>query len=593
MTRTRQPDRTPTPWRPRFALAIAALLTASGLAQPALLPADTFFAAGMSGLEANADRFEPLIAEWNRLGLDEVFADLFADEFDEDFNGNLPAGFQNLSFFDLVGNEAWFAASVSAFNPLPAVTAIFHPSAEALAGITDTIASLEANSETQVMTEGDYTFYFVPVEEDLEAEGLLEGVSLAVADGAVILSSNPDVLRGTLRRLADSDEPSFEDNERFIATQAAFADSNFYTFVDFTQAAAATATFLTPLAAQLGFESVAEQLVSALSTAGVMASSSTFTDTGLRTVSVQSLNAAGGDDTLYALLSDATPANLDSLSFVPADALTISVSSSNPTGWWDYLNGIVTNSPELGLGSLDEALEMMVGVDLRQAFFNWAGNNWASAALSLGEVQEIGMPSENLLGEMLIVFDVSSEAEAQAGLDQLVTEVTGLVSAFSDPFSDGEPAAPAPSVDADIDGVRVRTTELTDGVILSYAVVDGYALLATDATSVAAGIQAHHSGKSARNALQVLLDEIPTGATTFAVTDTRAVLESSADSIASQVQILGALSGSEDAFEQVESLSSSITDFFRFVAARAGDSVGYKTVDGNEIHTESHMEFDW
>jgi hypothetical protein len=579
------------PWFAAAALAAAALLP-SAVAQPALLPAETVFAVGVTGLTDNASRFQPFVDEFERLELGDLLGRLFADEMDDEMgSAQLPAGLEGLELLDIVGNEAWLSVSVSPFNPLPAVSLILHPSGEALAAMNDRLPSIESEPGTQVLTEGSYTFYFVPT-DDMDDSGLLQGFAVALAGGNVIVSTNPDVLRGTLRLLAGSTEPSFAQNEHFLATQAATGPGNLYTFTDFAQIGQTAETFLAPLAAQAGFESLVTQLVSALNTAGVMANSVTITDSGTSSSGVQIADAAGGDAALYALLTDATAVSRSGLAFVPADALAVSGTHTNPSGWWDYLNGIVRNSPELGLSSLDELVSMLLGVDLRSSFFDWIGNDWTSASLGFPAALEPGMPSENLLGETLFVIDVSSETAAQRGLDELLGVIGATVSSFTDPFGAGAGEGVL-STDTEVDGVVVRTTTLADGLTISYAVTGGNLLFATDATSVSAAVSAHASSNTLGGQLASLIDSVPADATSYSVANDRAVMENTAAGIGVQLQTLGALGMGSVDFDDLEQLSGKAEQFLQFVAGRLGGSVSYSTVQGNKITKAGSSEISW
>lgn len=578
-------------WLATAALAVASLLPLAA-AQPALLPAETVFAVGVSGLTDNASRFQPFVDEFERLELGDLLGRLFADEIDGELGDTqLPASFAGLGVLDFVGDEAWFSVSVSPFNPLPAVSLIAHPSSNALAAITDQLSSVESEPGTQVLTEGNYTFYFIPA-DDLDDSGLLQGLAISIADGVVVTSTNPDVLRGTLRRLAGSDEPSFAGNAHYSATQAVTGTGNLYTFTDFAQIGQTAETFLAPLAAQIGFESLVTQLVSALNTAGVMASSVTITDSGTTSNSVQITDAAGGDSALYALLTDASAVSRSGLEFVPSDALAVAGLHSNPTGWWDYLNGIVRNSPELGLSSLDELVSMLLGIDLRSSFFSWVGSDWTSASLGFPTSTEPGLPSENLLGETLYVVDVSDEAAAQSGLDQLLGMIGATISGFSDPFSDGSSEGVL-SVDTEVSGVLVKTMTLADGVTISYAVTGGNLLFSTDATSVSAAVTAHANGATLGGQLAGLIDSVPASATSYSVSNDQAVMENVAAGIGVQLQTLGGLGMGDVDFDDLEQLSSKAEQFLLFVADRLGNSVSYSTVQGSEITNGGSSEISW
>src|SRR5690606_27161199 len=90
-------------------LAAAALLATPALADPAVRPADTVFAVGMNEVSQNAERFQPFVDEWNRLGLTESLGILFgADEELESAMDELDA-LEDVDFLELIGDSAWLA----------------------------------------------------------------------------------------------------------------------------------------------------------------------------------------------------------------------------------------------------------------------------------------------------------------------------------------------------------------------------------------------------------------------------------------------------------------------------------------------------
>jgi hypothetical protein len=203
------------------------------------------------------------------------------------------------------------------------------------------------------------------------------------------------------------------------------------------------------------------------------------------------------------------------------------------------------------------------------------------------------MPSENLLGNNLYITRVSDEAAAQRGLDELLGTLGTTISSFTDPFSDGTADSAIVSTDRMVEGVLVKTTTLTDGVTISYAVTDGFALFSTDDTSVSAALEAHASGDTLGGHLAELVAQVPQDATSYTVSDDRALVESTAAEAGVQLQTLAALSMGTIDFTDLEDAGDKLEEFLLFVAARLGGSMTYSTVQDGQIITSGFSEISW
>ena len=388
-------------------LLLAASLLLWGLASaqdiPELLPNNTILALGMQDLSAQEAKFQPFVDEFERLELGQALAVLF-NEGDEDMFGDMTGGdatggdmtggmmnedlfsgeLEGLTVYDLLGQDAWIDVSASSFNPLPALTLITRLSDEATSKLQ---AALDDNQTTrsedvQTLTEGDYTFY----QEGVEDADPIQVVAYALTDNLLMLSTNPDTLRGVLRQLGGSEDPAFVDSEGYTNTLGRLESGTLYAYIDYAQIADAVA----PLASNFGFDALVTRLSQALTTAGVAGSTIRVTDDGLVQEGYQVPNADGGDTTLYGLLTNADPTTQDALSFVPEDALAYSSATANLQGWWDYLNELAASVPELG-GDLNTLLLSFFGVDLRTTFFDWTGSQVTSVTTGVSEMVEPGV----------------------------------------------------------------------------------------------------------------------------------------------------------------------------------------------------------
>lgn len=569
-------------------LAATALLATPALADPAVLPADTVFAVGLNNVDQNAERFQPFVDEWNRLGLTESLGTLLDTDDELDAAMDELDALDDVDFLELIGDSAWLSVSLSASNPVPVVTFMSRPTGDALAQVNDQLAAVESEPGTLTLTEGNYTFWVVEIDEEA-TEGLVTGVAVTLIDDQLIFSSTPDALRGVLRLMGGSNEPSLAGVPAF-GQVAHLQDSDIFSYVDMGAGARTAQTFARPFAQEFGVGALLDEAVSALATAGVLAGGNNFTADGMSGTSVQVV----GDDnaTIRSLLLDRSPASQDALAFVPAEALAVSSGFSNPTAWWGYFNTLVASYPELGISSLDDLLLMFVGLDLRSSFFSWVGNEMTTITTGLTATGAPGVASDNLLGENLYILRTDADADAQAGLDTIMQMASMMLGAFTS--LDGSTAGqPDTGTSETVDGVNVRTFTLTDGVIVSYAVTDGFVLIATDATSVAAALEARAAGAVAPETVNRLMASIPADVVSFSVSDNEASLRSLAGQTAAQVEMVAGLSGGGIDFDALDSASSGIEEFLNFVADHLDGSWAFTTIDGNVITSESFTEVDW
>src|SRR5690554_3328221 len=90
-------------------LMTAATLLSPALANPGLLPADTVFALGLRDAPLHEEKFEPFLAEWNRLELSENLTTLLGsseagDLLDDDL---LDRDLPDMNIVELLGDSAW------------------------------------------------------------------------------------------------------------------------------------------------------------------------------------------------------------------------------------------------------------------------------------------------------------------------------------------------------------------------------------------------------------------------------------------------------------------------------------------------------
>lgn len=584
-------------------LVVTSLLVSSQAQDLAkLLPAETFFALGIRDWASHREKLQPYVDEFTRLELGQALMDLGAStsasddgtttdtedavQNTEDFMEEWQARFGDTDLLDMFGTEAWISASATSSNPLPSVTLLTKLTPEVSEQFASVIAEENPKQNAQTLTEGDLEFY--TVEDSSSGENTVPTTfAYALHRDILMLSSNPETLRGVLRQLGGSSDPNFTTAGGYQSSLATFEEGNAYSYLDLP----VVADFLAPFAKQAGFEDLIDRLVQAFNTAGVSAGVSRFTDDGTETQGVQAVNPSGGDASLLALLTQSGVADKSVLDRSPADALAVSSSYTNLTGWWDYLNELAETQPELG-GDLDTILQGF-GVDLRNTLFSWTGSQVFSITTGVAETVEPGVAASNLLGEAVYLFEASDETAAQEGLSNLVQTISAQVAAFADPSGGTGSAAQTMT---DIAGVSVTNFEVTSGVNLSYAVTDGYALLATSQDAITKVLNARESGEalSGVEAIQGLLSFIPEDASSFALSNDRVTLQSTAGQIRSSLQTVAGMGGASTLdFDQVETTGAKAEEFFNFVAERLGYSVSYSQQSESGITSFGKTEVSW
>jgi hypothetical protein len=578
--------------RARLALAAAALLVLAAAlpaqAQPqrlpALLPADTFLAAGAVGLERHADLLEPLVAEWERLGLTELleraFGGLAGGALPGDPRDGELAVFDGLDILDLVGREAWIALSISPFNPLPALTLLASVDEHVAARFDAALDEAAARPEALSLSEGGVRFVVVPQEEGLVLAAARAGDLLA-------LSTNPDVLRSVLRQAAGSAEPTFGDSEAYRATVGALGEGELFGYLDLPR----VTTALTPLLRGFGFDRSIERLAQALQTAGTSAGVLRVTPDGVEGEGVRLLRGDGRDLALYTLLARSEPAPRELLALVPATALAASVSADDPGAWWDYLVDLVAGLPELALPDLDRTLRDLTGADLRRDLFSWTGPGVVTVTTGIAEAVQPGIASEALLGENVVGLTARDEEAARVGLRRLFETLGATISLFTDPLARG---GPVPQRERSVAGVPTVSYDLFPGLSVSVAVTSGVALIGTSEAGFDAALVALLAGGELPETLERLLAEVPAAATGFSVSDDRASLLGTAGGLSTQLQLLAGLGGAAALdFDAVLAASDALEVFLVRFAERLGGTVSWTIVDGAIVRTLSRSEIDW
>jgi hypothetical protein len=151
-------------------------------------------------------------------------------------------------------------------------------------------------------------------------------ITAGMGNGLIYLSTNPDLLRGYLKRIQGQNAPVLTNNAGYNAAMNGVGDGFLRWMVNFSSAA--------QLAQRAGM--VSPRVVAALRTLNLTSSAMRVTARGAETKSLTLLNPNGGDATLYKLLTY-TPDKLQLLEQLPANAAMANVFATDTSGWLDYL----------------------------------------------------------------------------------------------------------------------------------------------------------------------------------------------------------------------------------------------------------------
>lgn len=565
-------------------LAVAATLllgTASAQQLTNLLPQESFAVMGVSGIGQHEAKFQPFVDEWQRLGLTDLFTEAFPEDEEFDVDEAIPAEFADLDLFDFLGDEAWFAVSASRTSPLPAFSAVARISPAAAAALQQTLDREVADGEFQTLTEGNIEFR-VGASDEFD-----DPIAFAIDGNFVAVSTNPDVLRGVLRRYQGAAEPSFLDSRGYADTVAPLLPSNMVVYFDLPHIVDLAEPFVTGM----GFDASVARLARALRTFGSYASVSRITNDGIETLSLQVLGDPSLDPALYDLLSTNVPASPSAQAFVDANAVSYQASGVNISGWWNYLSNLTADLQELGVGNLDEFIAQNIGLDLNQMLFSWMGNTFA-AVTPFTTVADIGVTPDNLLGDSLYLIETTDPAAADMGLEMLISMGTMFAGAFLDPYGEGD-GMPAAPTERTVAGVTVDSYDIGEGVVVEVAITGGYVIVATSSDVMDGALQAYAAGGSLPASLAALADNIPLGAGNVVLQDGAASFRMIGQMLTSQFGLFTGLVSSDIDFDAAEQASEALAEYIEFLAGKAGGQYGYGVADGSVLRGYSLTGVDW
>ena len=408
-----------------------------------LLPETTLFAVFAQPGSVSTATIENLFAELDVTGAKETVGKLVAvlgeaagdvldldddylggDDFErllEELSADCPALGDTLGAVDpeaLTGRAA-AGVSISSFAPLPTVMVILRPDDTELGSrLFESVTSCYDSGVA--MSEGSTPLYVLGDGSDFP-------VVVAKVDGTLLLASDPDVLRGMVRRATGANEPSLLSTRVGGMTRGLTSRGLSFT-LNLAGVADLLAGFLPTLGGESGQAHLINRVLATLRVINGVAAGVTLDEAGLVIDSVVTVDreaaAVAGELELLDLLSCAGCAGAEP-TLIPADPAGLVRSNFSLPALVAWLDSWLADmSPlideqELDLEMAGEVLsvnaliEHYLGSDLDALALDWLGTTWFTAQLDVYGTDV----ADWLQGPgSITTVPVSSEAEARAGL---------------------------------------------------------------------------------------------------------------------------------------------------------------------------------
>lgn len=352
-------------------------------------------------------------------------------------------------------------------NPMPAATLLLRSDAATAhlmgTAVNAALECLRSDPDAQVVqrNQDQSQFFEISVISQEFGHNVDLHLVLAFENDTLILGTNPELVRTSLRLLNGSGEASLNGNplwqarQRFETSHASFG----YT-IDLAEAATLLDAYGSMIATDDSEIALVNRVSAALKTLGGVTGNIAALDTGLLNESVLLVNPDAGDAALADLLlrSDLT---VSTPQLLPADALLASSQVIDLKADVAYLQGWADSIMQaLGEDQIDllDALKSETGIDLNTALLDWIGNEVHVAQLD----SVFRSPVDLLFGaDTIIQIPITSESAARSGIKQL-TDFVSQVNESSDSTGAGSELQDAlEQMDAAVRSTSYRGVEIT------------------------------------------------------------------------------------------------------------------------------------
>lgn len=495
--------------------------------------------------------------------------------------------------------SAALGVSISRFDPEPDALLVMRPGTRLLSArlLAGAVACFDGRRYGE---EGGSAIY-------LFADGSEMPLLVAELGGDLVAGTDPDLLRGAIRRAAGSGEPALADS-RIAGYAQGLEPAGMKVTLNLAALAEAAGLFRGALPAEVA--PLYERFVTTLQIVNGYAWSVSFGADGLTLRSVaawdEALAHASGEEELLAVLSCAgcnvgdPPIQLTGAVGVTAGAYPLEASVA-------WLDSWLQDASEAGLFggealTVEGAFEEFLGLDLSAALLDWLEGSWYTTTLGVLDTDlsnwVMGLPN-------LTIAPVTSEEAAWSGV-QLWLEAARDSDALADAMfgSEGVEGAmrfsEAVSVRelerGGVDYLRVRSGPNVD---LGIAVFDGHLVVGSPVASLYAAIDARDQAGRLPEGLAGALDgaaRSPGTLVGYSVTDTSSYLqglgriaELASGSVATTLWLAGVgmvtdelglpPRGNAPTFDEILTLTDVAVDALELLAERTGEAVGVTTVE--------------
>ena len=327
--------------------------------------------------------------------------------------------------------DALLTVSISAFSPVPAGTALMRvgddvvPLYEQMQETLLACAQEDDEIEVTELDEGGVPLYIIGNASDFP-------IVAGSLDNLFFLGSNPEVLRGVVRRAEGSDEPSFADTALY--EQAANTLGEGGNSLGFSLNFAALADTLEGYA---GFiidgaetEYLVERLSAVLRTLGGVAAQLSATNEGLVSESIFAVDRNGGDEALLELVLCQT-CEVSAPFLAPEGTVAVQADYLPWRELWTYAQTWLQEVEEISGESYDvaELASDLLGIELDAELINWLGSETHTYTL-----ETISPDLRTLLYNpaTVTVIPVSSPEAARSAFERLGETLEPFLTEFMD-----------------------------------------------------------------------------------------------------------------------------------------------------------------
>lgn len=489
----------------------------------------------------------------------------------------------------------FITASASSYNPIPAVTALLRVTPAAEAAFTELHRALircteRTGGEVVRLQEGGTPILVLGNAGDFP-------VAVSRRGRLFIAGTNPEAVRGILRRAAGSDETSFAETPLFRDNEGLLTRPGLNLALD-ASVLAGTVESLSGSFTDAQTAPLADRLVRALRTLGSYAGTLGVGNGEVRLESQLTVNPAGGDPELAALLLSDAPA--PDPRFAPRSAYSVAAANV-PVGplfeyldEWARLAGQASGQP-LGLRQLARD----AGFDLDVALLDWLGDASESAVL-----EPLGTDVTPYLYGQAQIFAIETRGEAatRAGLDELGRFFAQLVREGDLGEMDGALLESA-TEQTTFGGVAIERTRVGPNTDIGVAFMGDTLLVGTPASALESAISV------GRGDLRAVTDDadfqaaraaVPEGVTQFGYTDLPRQLQGLSDlfELASQPLAFAASAALSELGGEAEGVRFAdllhVTDLLPETLAVLAEHTGalstHTYIDGNRQRSVSRLE---